>query len=90
MRQEETKNNAGSHDLYVLKDGQYMVKSFKLSKPYVLPTIEGAAEVLEMIGVLDDEIDFTLITMRQNSHNHAQFGIRGYLTFTDYTEVAGY
>lgn len=73
-----------SHDLYRLSDGRFMVKSFKLQKPYVLPTVEGAAEALTLVGVPEDEIDYALIDMAQKGNNHAHFGILyGAFIFSD-------
>jgi hypothetical protein len=77
-----------SHDLYKLPDGTYKVASFKLKTPHVLPSVEGACEVLEMLGVPDQEIDYALIDMAQKDSNHAQFGVlHGAFIFSEKVEM---
>ena len=82
--QKEAQAPKMSHDLYKSSDGSYIVSSARLKVPYVLPSIEGAAEALTMLGVPDDEIDFALVDMMEKGTVHAQFGVmNGTLLFTD-------
>ena len=79
--------NHDSHELYRLPAGQYKVKSFKLEKELVFSNIEAAAETLESVGVLSDEIDIAIVTMFTQQHNHANFGIlNGTFIFSDKVE----
>lgn len=85
----EVNSSPSSHDLYKLPDGTYKVSSFKLRTPHVLPTVEGACEVLEMLGVPDQEIDYALIDMAQKDSNHAQFGVlHGAFIFSERVELS--
>jgi len=85
--EKEAQSPRMSHDLYKSHDGSYIVASFRLKTPYVLPSIEGASEALAMLGVPEDEIDFALIDMLEKGNTHAQFGVlNGLLIFTDKQE----
>lgn len=89
----QTKNDsnlqASSHDLYKLPDGTYKVSSFKLRTEHVLPSVEGACEVLEMLGIPDAEIDYALIDMLQKDNNHAQFGVlHGAFIYSEKVELS--
>jgi len=76
-----------SHDLYKLPNGEYLVVSFKLKKPYRFLDIESAAEALEIIGIPDEQIDQAIADMQIQQHTHAQFGVlRGFFIFSDREE----
>lgn len=59
----------------------------------VFTSIERAATHLEELGILDEEIDFALISMVGHNHTRAQFGaLEGRFIFSDevkYSEQFG-
>ena len=76
-----------SHDLYKLPNGEYLVISFKLKKPYRFLDVEGAAEALEMIGIPDSQIDQAISDMHVKGDTHAQFGVmQGFFIYSDKEE----
>ena len=76
-----------SHDLYAMKDGTFLVKSFKSPITALCRTPEEAADTLLALGVLDDEIDVAIMDMAKHSSNHAQFGIlKGAFIYSDVVE----
>jgi hypothetical protein len=76
-----------SHDLYKLPNGEYLVLSFKLKKPYRFLDVEGAAEALEMIGIPDEQIDQAIADMHVKGDTHAQFGVmQGFFIYSDKEE----
>lgn len=76
-----------SHDLYKLPNGEYLVLSFKLKKPYRFLDVEGAAEALETIGIPDGEIDAAIAHMEIQGHTHCQFGVmQGFFIYSDKEE----
>lgn len=89
MNGQKVSERSASHDLYKLSGGKYMVKSFRLSKPYILPDLDGACQALLEVGIPDDEIDFAVMDMIAKDHNHCQFGVnKGSFIFSDVVDPA--
>lgn len=74
-------------DLYKSSRSLWIVKNSANEDAVHYASIEEAANFLESVGVLDEEIDYALASLAQNWHNRARFSLfDGKFNFSDNEE----